>query len=84
MTSARLHSCCALAWFVALLCVVVLFAFHINAPLCGNTIRHVYCSNRAILSLACSPTPENDIYGQCFDLELSKLTQREQVLSVPI
>ncbi|XP_054481473.1 olfactory receptor 52E4-like [Anoplopoma fimbria] len=34
-----------------------------NAPLCGNTLRDVYCSNRAILNLACSPTPINDIYG---------------------
>ncbi|XP_045895487.1 olfactory receptor 2K2-like [Micropterus dolomieu] len=63
MTSARLHSCCALAWFVALLCIAVLFSFHMNVPLCGNTIKHVYSSNRAILSLACSPTPISDIYG---------------------
>uniref|UniRef100_A0A4W6CFP8 G-protein coupled receptors family 1 profile domain-containing protein n=1 Tax=Lates calcarifer TaxID=8187 RepID=A0A4W6CFP8_LATCA len=54
MTSARLHSCCALAWFVAVLCIAVLFGFHMNVPLCGNIIKHVYCSNRAILSLACS------------------------------
>ncbi|KAI4793245.1 hypothetical protein KUCAC02_032848 [Chaenocephalus aceratus] len=63
MTSARLHSCCALAWATAVICIVVLFAFHVNAPLCGNTIKHVYCSNRAILNLACSPTPLNNIYG---------------------
>uniref|UniRef100_A0A3B4Z9D6 Olfactory receptor 2K2 n=1 Tax=Stegastes partitus TaxID=144197 RepID=A0A3B4Z9D6_9TELE len=63
MTSARLHSCCALAWLVALLLIAVLFAFHVNVPLCGRTIRHIYCSNRAILSLACSPTPTNNIYG---------------------
>ncbi|XP_029303899.1 olfactory receptor 2K2-like [Cottoperca gobio] len=63
MTSARLYSCCALAWVVALLCIAVLFAFHVNVPLCGNTIQHVYCSNRAILSLACIPTPINNIYG---------------------
>ncbi|XP_067348697.1 olfactory receptor 2K2-like [Channa argus] len=63
MTATRLHSCCALAWCVALLPIAVLFTFHINAPLCGTTIQHIYCSNRAILSLACRPTPENDIYG---------------------
>ncbi|XP_071361897.1 uncharacterized protein [Trachinotus anak] len=63
MTSARLHSCCALAWFVALLCIAVLFAFHMNAPLCGNIIQHVYCSNRAILRLACRSTLTNNIYG---------------------
>ncbi|XP_037619514.1 olfactory receptor 2K2-like [Sebastes umbrosus] len=63
MTSARLYCCCALAWFVAVLCIAVLFAFHMNTPLCGNTIKHVYCSNRSILRLACSPTPINNIYG---------------------
>ncbi|GLD73390.1 olfactory receptor 2K2-like protein [Lates japonicus] len=63
MTSARLHCCCALAWFVAVLCIAVLFGFHMNVPLCGNIIKHVYCSNRAILSLACRSTPTNNIYG---------------------
>uniref|UniRef100_A0A8D3CUI4 G-protein coupled receptors family 1 profile domain-containing protein n=1 Tax=Scophthalmus maximus TaxID=52904 RepID=A0A8D3CUI4_SCOMX len=65
MTPARLNACCILAWSVALLCIIVLFALHANTPLCGNTIRHVYCSNRTILSLACGPTPINNIYGQC-------------------
>lgn len=64
MTPARLHACCALAWIAALLCIIPLFAFHSNVPLCGNILPHVYCSNRAILSLACHPTPINNIYGQ--------------------
>ncbi|KAM9332731.1 olfactory receptor 2K2-like [Pholidichthys leucotaenia] len=63
MTSARLHSCCALAWFVALLLMAVLFGTHMNVPLCSQTIPHVYCSNRDILRLACVPTPVNNIYG---------------------
>ncbi|XP_047235987.1 olfactory receptor 13-like [Girardinichthys multiradiatus] len=63
MTSARLHSCCALAWIVALLLIAVLFSFHMNVPLCGRIIQHVYCSNRSILNLACIPTHINDIYG---------------------
>uniref|UniRef100_A0A673CJA7 G-protein coupled receptors family 1 profile domain-containing protein n=1 Tax=Sphaeramia orbicularis TaxID=375764 RepID=A0A673CJA7_9TELE len=53
MTSTRLIFSCALAWFIALLCIGVLFYFHIDVPLCGNIIQHVYCSNRAILKLAC-------------------------------
>ncbi|XP_067463234.1 olfactory receptor 2K2-like [Thunnus thynnus] len=71
MTSARLHFCCALAWLIALLCIAVLFAFHMNTPLCGNIIRHVYCSNRSILSLACSPTLSNNIYGLSMTWSLS-------------
>ncbi|XP_037544116.1 olfactory receptor 52E4-like [Nematolebias whitei] len=63
MTSARLHSCCALAWILALVLIAVLFSFHMNVPLCGRTIQHVYCSNRGILNIACIPTPTNDIYG---------------------
>uniref|UniRef100_A0A3Q0SPA8 G-protein coupled receptors family 1 profile domain-containing protein n=1 Tax=Amphilophus citrinellus TaxID=61819 RepID=A0A3Q0SPA8_AMPCI len=65
MTSARLHSCCALAWLIALLLIAVLFSSHMNVPLCGQTIQHIYCSNRGILNLACIPTPINNIYGQC-------------------
>uniref|UniRef100_A0A3B5PXT5 G-protein coupled receptors family 1 profile domain-containing protein n=1 Tax=Xiphophorus maculatus TaxID=8083 RepID=A0A3B5PXT5_XIPMA len=51
MTSARLHSCCAVAWIVALLLIAVLFSFHMNVPLCGQLVQHVYCSNRGILNL---------------------------------
>ncbi|XP_032433307.1 olfactory receptor 2K2-like [Xiphophorus hellerii] len=63
MTSARLHSCCAVAWIVALLLIAVLFSFHMNVPLCGRLIQNVYCSNRGILNLACIPTPASIVYG---------------------
>ncbi|XP_068600330.1 olfactory receptor 2K2-like, partial [Brachionichthys hirsutus] len=71
MTSARLHTSCALAWIVALVLIGVLFAFHINVPLCGTTIKHIYCSNRPILRLACSPTPISNIYGMTMSWCLS-------------
>uniref|UniRef100_H3CIE4 G-protein coupled receptors family 1 profile domain-containing protein n=1 Tax=Tetraodon nigroviridis TaxID=99883 RepID=H3CIE4_TETNG len=63
MTSTRLHICCSLAWLVSLLSISVLFFFHINIQLCGNVIQGVYCSNRGILALACSPSPINNLYG---------------------
>ncbi|XP_068187772.1 olfactory receptor 2K2-like [Antennarius striatus] len=63
MTAARLHTSCALAWIVAFILIGVLFAFHISVPLCGTTIKDIFCSNRPILRLACIPTPINDIYG---------------------
>ncbi|CAG6018078.1 olfactory receptor 2A12-like isoform 2-T2 [Menidia menidia] len=71
MTPGRLHALCGLAWTLALLLIAVLFAFHINVLLCGNTIRHVYCSNRSILNLACAPTPMNNIYGLSMTWSLS-------------
>ncbi|XP_023197632.1 olfactory receptor 2K2-like [Xiphophorus maculatus] len=71
MTSARLHSCCAVAWIVALLLIAVLFSFHMNVPLCGRLIQNVYCSNRGILNLACIPTPANNIYGLAMTWTLS-------------
>ncbi|XP_034463324.1 olfactory receptor 2K2-like [Hippoglossus hippoglossus] len=71
MTSARLQTCCVLAWSVALLCISVLFTLHINVPLCGNTIQHVYCSNRVIMNLACRSTPTNNIYGLSMSWTLS-------------
>ncbi|XP_076025310.1 olfactory receptor 2F1-like [Genypterus blacodes] len=62
MTPARLLSCCVLAWLAALLCIGVLFGLNVGTPLCGNIIQHIFCSNRSILNLACSPTPINNIY----------------------
>ncbi|KAM4726132.1 olfactory receptor 52E4-like [Anableps anableps] len=63
MTSARLHSCCTLAWIVALVLVAVLFSFHVNLPYCSRIIQHVYCSNKSIMNLACIPPPISNIYG---------------------
>lgn len=80
MTSARMHTCCALAWLVAFLCIAVLFSFHVDVPLCGNTIQHVYCSNRGILNLACGPTSISNIYGQCTCLKDSDKKQTPEDL----
>ncbi|KAG7257134.1 hypothetical protein CRUP_010277 [Coryphaenoides rupestris] len=71
MTPARLLFSCTLAWAVALLCIGVLFALNVGTPLCGTTIKHVYCSNRSILYLACEPTPINNIYGLCMSWSLT-------------
>ncbi|XP_054902537.1 olfactory receptor 2K2-like [Poeciliopsis prolifica] len=74
MTSARLHSCCAVAWIVALLLIAVLFSFHMNVPLCGHIVQNVYCSNRGILNLACIPTPANNIYGLTISWTISTVS----------
>ncbi|XP_014904020.1 olfactory receptor 52E4-like [Poecilia latipinna] len=63
MTSARLHSCCAVAWIVALLLIAVLFSFHVNLSYCSRIIQHVYCSNKSIMNLACAPPLISNIYG---------------------
>uniref|UniRef100_A0A3P9N2P6 G-protein coupled receptors family 1 profile domain-containing protein n=1 Tax=Poecilia reticulata TaxID=8081 RepID=A0A3P9N2P6_POERE len=64
MTSARLHSCCAVAWIFALVLIAVLFSFHVNLPYCSRIIQHVYCSNKSIMNLACTPPLISNIYGQ--------------------
>ncbi|XP_059912832.1 olfactory receptor 2C3-like [Gadus macrocephalus] len=71
MTPARLLFSWVLAWVVALLCIGVLFALNVGTPLCGTVIKHVYCSNRSILYLACEPTPINNIYGLIMSWSLS-------------
>ncbi|XP_068187774.1 uncharacterized protein [Antennarius striatus] len=71
MTSARLHTSCALAWIVAFILIGVLFSFHIHVPLCGTTIKHIFCTNHPILRLACIPTPISDIYGLTMNWVLS-------------
>ncbi|CAB1352579.1 unnamed protein product [Coregonus sp. 'balchen'] len=63
MTMAHMVFVILLAWAVAIILIAVLFALNVGTPLCGTNIRHVYCSNRSILNLACVPTPINDIYG---------------------
>lgn len=64
MTTAHMVFVILLAWAVAIILIAVLFALNVGTPLCGTYIRHVYCSNRSILNLACVPTPINDIYGK--------------------
>ncbi|XP_035290973.1 olfactory receptor 52K2-like [Anguilla anguilla] len=65
MTTRRLVSLCCLAWFVAVCIVAILLILNVQMPLCGTLIMHVYCSNGAILRLACIPTPINNIYDLC-------------------
>ncbi|XP_064209252.1 olfactory receptor 52K2-like [Anguilla rostrata] len=65
MTTTRLVSLCFLAWFIAVCLVVILLILNVGTPLCGTLIMHVYCSNGAILRLACIPTPINNIYDLC-------------------
>ncbi|XP_068187769.1 olfactory receptor 13C9-like, partial [Antennarius striatus] len=71
MTSTRVHISCAVAWIVALVLIGVLFAFHINVPLCGTVIKHAYSNNRDIMLLACGPTTANSIYGLAMSWVLS-------------
>ncbi|XP_035639167.2 olfactory receptor 52D1-like [Oncorhynchus keta] len=71
MTTAHMVFVILLAWAVAIILIAVLFALNVGTPLCGTYIRHVYCSNRSILNLACVPTPINDIYGLCMTWILS-------------
>ncbi|KAJ3589466.1 hypothetical protein NHX12_010311 [Muraenolepis orangiensis] len=78
MTPSRLLFSCVLAWVVALMCIIVLFALNVGTPLCGTTIKHVYCSNRSILRLACEPTPINNIYGLCMSWSLSFIVPQGQ------
>ncbi|XP_036393625.1 olfactory receptor 10A6-like [Megalops cyprinoides] len=71
MTPGKLAALLFLAWGIAIGLVVVLFSFHAGIPLCGTLIMHIYCGNRPILSLACVPTPINNIYGLCMSWFLS-------------
>uniref|UniRef100_A0A4W5LJQ8 G-protein coupled receptors family 1 profile domain-containing protein n=1 Tax=Hucho hucho TaxID=62062 RepID=A0A4W5LJQ8_9TELE len=59
MTTAHMVFVILLAWAVAIIIIAVLFALNVGTPLCGTYIRHVYCSNRSILNLAC-------VIGCCF------------------
>ncbi|XP_064205599.1 olfactory receptor 52K2-like [Anguilla rostrata] len=65
MTTTRLVSLCFVAWLIPIFLIMIIFILNVGTPLCGTLIMHVYCSNRAILSLACVPTPINDIYSMC-------------------
>ncbi|XP_064205596.1 olfactory receptor 52K2-like [Anguilla rostrata] len=71
MTTTRLVSLCFVAWLIPICQVMILLIMNVGTPLCGTLIMHVYCSNRAILRLACIPTPINDTYGLCSAYSLS-------------
>ncbi|XP_035288253.1 olfactory receptor 10A6-like [Anguilla anguilla] len=62
MTNRRLVSLCFLVWFITVCLVVILLILNVQTPLCGTLITHVYCSNGAILRLACIATPIINIY----------------------
>uniref|UniRef100_G3NQV4 G-protein coupled receptors family 1 profile domain-containing protein n=1 Tax=Gasterosteus aculeatus TaxID=69293 RepID=G3NQV4_GASAC len=71
MTSARLHSYLALAWFIAVLLIAVLFILHMNSPLCVMTlIVNPYCDNASLFKLSCESVLINNIYGLTFILVL--------------
>ncbi|XP_035288260.1 olfactory receptor 143-like [Anguilla anguilla] len=65
MTTRRLVLLCFSAWFFVLCLVVARLIMNVGIPLCGTLITHVYCSHGSILSLACLPTPINDLFGNC-------------------
>ncbi|CAB1352580.1 unnamed protein product [Coregonus sp. 'balchen'] len=62
MTTAHIVFVIVLAWAISL--IAVHFTLNMGTSLCGTNIRHVYCSNRSILNLACLPTSINNIYGK--------------------
>ncbi|KAJ8342713.1 hypothetical protein SKAU_G00326410 [Synaphobranchus kaupii] len=65
MTTGRLVSLCFLAWFIVFCLLVAVIILTVETPLCGTLIKHVYCSNQAILRLACEPTPIQNMYYMC-------------------
>ncbi|XP_035290975.1 olfactory receptor 52K2-like [Anguilla anguilla] len=65
MTTRKLVSLCFLVWFIVFCLVAILLILNGATPLCGTLITHVYCSNGAILRLACIPTPIINIYEMC-------------------
>ncbi|XP_061105658.1 olfactory receptor 52K2-like [Conger conger] len=74
MTTRRLVALCFLAWFIAVLLIMILFILNVGTPLCGTLIMHVYSTNRSILRLACAPTPINNTYDLCANWFVSTST----------
>ena len=53
----------AQTWLYPFVGVAVLISLSAPLQLCGNIIKKVYCNNYSIVTLACSDTTVNNIYG---------------------
>ncbi|XP_034051790.1 olfactory receptor 142-like [Gymnodraco acuticeps] len=63
MTSHKAAMFIALTWFFPILHVVIMISLSAPLQLCGNIINKVYCDNFHIVTLACSDTTVNNVYG---------------------
>ncbi|XP_072248808.1 putative olfactory receptor 1F12P [Leuresthes tenuis] len=63
MTFQRVNILTAVAWFPALLLIMILISLSFSLQLCGNVINKVCCDNYSIVKLACADTTVNNIYG---------------------
>ncbi|XP_074551461.1 olfactory receptor 6N2-like [Halichoeres trimaculatus] len=51
------------AWFVPLLCEIMVLGLTAQLKLCGSHIQKVYCENWSVVKLACGSTTGNSIVG---------------------
>ncbi|XP_041100178.1 olfactory receptor 52K2-like, partial [Polyodon spathula] len=74
MTTSTLVKLCSLAWGVAFVLIIILFALTLRLPRCRSRIVEAYCSNAALFILSCADTTVNNIYGLFITAFLSSLS----------
>ncbi|XP_062242315.1 putative gustatory receptor clone PTE03 [Platichthys flesus] len=72
MTNAHIMKIITIVWLSCLLLIAVLFLLHLRLPRCRSEITQAYCDNPSLLSLVCTRTTVNNIYGLCM-VALSQL-----------
>ncbi|XP_015806359.1 olfactory receptor 5P66-like [Nothobranchius furzeri] len=63
MTTKKVGALIAAAWLAAFLGIASVTSLSFSLQLCGNIINKVFCNNYSIVTLACSDTTVNNVYG---------------------
>ncbi|XP_034024718.1 putative gustatory receptor clone PTE01 [Thalassophryne amazonica] len=63
MTNRHIVRIITFVWLCNLISIGVLFYLLLLLPRCRSAMTHVYCDNPSLLSLVCSSTAVNNIYG---------------------
>ncbi|XP_078515118.1 olfactory receptor 52D1-like [Lissotriton helveticus] len=61
------------AWFYAIGLVSINFVLTVRLPLCGMTIKKIYCDNWSVVRLSCTDTSVNNIFGLFITAAISGL-----------
>ncbi|XP_041100288.1 olfactory receptor 4Q2-like [Polyodon spathula] len=74
MTTNTLVKLCSLAWGVAFVLIIILFALTLRLPRCRSQIVNAYCSNASLFLLSCADTTVNNTYSLFITFFLSGLS----------
>ncbi|XP_069059545.1 olfactory receptor 52D1-like [Pleurodeles waltl] len=73
MTHSTVYKLISAAWFYAIALFSIHFILTVRLPLCGMTIKKIYCDNWSVVRLSCRDTSVNNIFGLFITAAISGL-----------